>query len=300
MDRASALSVVEEVKMEKQKKISFIEKIEHALGEIRRANIGTSTRLAVVRRLNNPEMILFARPVLWRENVHGLGFGRADFSGSFDPAFKLEVWVCRHRAGYHYQGPCRVVETTRAAWSRHIKIVYSLSEASPFICSQEEFDLRHQRDRAREEILRCAAMIADFWQNKGAVALLKMPDLHLSLWKDEREHQRYIVARVQDKRGNYADTVWCAPTAKAKDEDVLIGEIRDSLVRYFDQDLREFNELEFTITCLGGGSLDVDYDKGKIVISGQSEKYGKEPDRKGTHFLIEKMWYPGYDVKIKD
>ena len=278
----------------------FLKEIEKTLREYWRI----SHNLKVVRRLNDREMMSVACPVhLWREQVHGLGFyHEGQKFGSYDPAFNLEIWTCRGKAGYRYHGPYQQVETTRQVWSRWVHVEYPSEGPGPLFGTQGQFELRNERDKALEEILRCARWVAEFWQNKGAVALLRMPELNLSLWSDEREHQRYVVVRVQDKHGNYADTIWCAPVTKVEDEDALLEQVLDAAVRRSFREWHEFDELGFTATCLGGGFLDIDYKGGKIIIHGQSEKYGKETTRLGTggtRFLIKKVWYPDYDVEIK-
>lgn len=286
------------MEMTQAKPREFLKEIENALRELMRENI--SSHLLIVRRLNNPEMMGYARPTLWKENVHGLGFGKIMTGGSdwasFDPAFNLEIWTCRNKAGFLYHGEHQKVETTRQVWSRIIHVAYSVKGPGACFGSSPAFDLRHDRERARTEILQHAAWIADFWQNNGAVALLHMPSLRLYVGKKERARQRYILARVQDPRGNHANTVWCAPVADAKDEDALASQVLESLRSRF----RKEDDVEFTATCLGGGFLEIDYDKQKIVIGGQSEEYGKEPDRKDTYFLIKKVWYPDWDVEVRD
>jgi len=241
---------------------------------------------------------MFAKPRLWKENVHGLAFGMEAHNehGSLDPAFNFEIWTCRGKAGLLYRGEYRKVETTRQVWSRTMHVHYS-TEGPGHLGLSPTYDLRHEGKRAKEEVLQHAAWIADFWQNEGAVKLLHMPDLRLYVGDEKYARQRYVLARVQDPRGNHADTIWCAPVAEVKDDDEVVAQVLESLEPPFGH---HSERIGFTATCLGGGFLDLDYDNQQIVIRGQSEKYAKEPDRTHIYFLIKKVWYPDWDVEVKD
>lgn len=59
----------------------------------------------------------------------------------------------------------------------------------------------------------------------------------------------------------------------------------------------ELTPNDFQVECIGGGLIDVDFEKKYIRIFGRSSQFGQEPDRKQTALMLQEA-FPEFKVNI--
>lgn len=92
------------------------------------------------------------------------------------------------------------------------------------------------------------------------------------------EKFNFIVARVDDHTGSK-----------------LVMRANQGLPRHRDivENLRK--ETELFVYCVGGGSMCISKVTKLLIIFGESEQYGREPNREETVKMLERR-YPGFEV----
>lgn len=143
----------------------------------------------------------------------------------------------------------------------------------------------------------CPGEIKGFFEKERSEVLMsdiKNMDLHkiatvvIDGSHCEDYHHNFIVAKVTGKDGMKI-------VVRASNE---MGNGHYKIFHALQQEVKEARQRCLTVECIGGGTLDTDY-QNWISIYGSSGSYGREPDRKETLRILEEV-YPKFKVNIEN